>query len=126
MNADSVHGSERLLTSSAKLYGFSSPPPHIACMTETTDNHFLKSGTQLGDRQPVVNHRDITSDSGLKLVAAGTRITSALYNQLVHHKLLPALEQCLSIENGVDHTSLISLIYNITSSLRQILRNPGS
>lgn len=79
-------------------------------MTETTDNHFLKSVTQLGDRQPVVNHRDITTDSGLKLVTAGTRITSALYNKLLNHKLLPSLEQCLSIENAVDHATLLQLI----------------
>jgi putative nucleotidyltransferase with HDIG domain len=84
-------------------------------MTEAKDNHFLKSVTQLGDRQSVTNHRDITSDSGLKLVAAGTRITSKLYNKLVNHKLLPALEECLSIERGVDHTSLISQLDELVS-----------
>jgi HD-GYP domain-containing protein (c-di-GMP phosphodiesterase class II) len=78
-------------------------------MNEDNDNHFLKSVTQLGDRQAVINHRDITADSGLKLVAAGTRITSALYNKLVNHKLLPALEQCLSTENTLDHAALLQL-----------------
>lgn len=78
-------------------------------MIEDSDNHFLKSVTQLGDRQAVINHRDITADSGLKLVAAGTRITSALYNKLVNHKLLPSLEQCLGTENTVDHTELLQL-----------------
>ncbi len=102
--------SGRVLEISAKVYGFFQPPPHIECMTETRDNYFLKSVTQLGDRQPVINHRDITSDLGLKLVASGTRITSGLYNKLVNHKLLPQLEQCLSIENAVDHPFLLQFI----------------
>lgn len=84
-------------------------------MNEDNDNHFLKSVTQLGDRQAVINHRDITSDSGLKLVAAGTRITSALYNKLVNHKLLPSLEQCLSTENTLDHAALLQLTDELLS-----------
>jgi putative nucleotidyltransferase with HDIG domain len=88
-------------------------------MTVAKENHFLKSVTQLGDRQSVTNHRDITSDSGLKLVAAGTHITSRLYDKLVNHKLLPALEECLSVENGVDHASL-------TAQLNTVLTQEGS
>lgn len=84
-------------------------------MSEQNDNHFLKSVTQLGDRQAVVNHRDITSDSGLKLVAAGTRVTSALYHKLVNHKLLPSLGQCLGTENSVDHASLLQLTNELLS-----------
>ncbi len=79
-------------------------------MTKSLDNHFIKSVTRMGDRRAVVNHRDITSDSGLKLVGSGTRITSALYGKLVKHKLLPSLELCLSVDGSVDHPMLHALI----------------
>ena len=84
-------------------------------MTESIDSHFVKSVTHLGDRQKVTNHRDITSDTGLKLVAAGNHITSKLYDKLVKHKLLPPLEQCLSVEDGVDHSSLVTQIDDIVT-----------
>lgn len=79
-------------------------------MSETRENYFLQSVTRMGDRHAVISHREITSDSGLKLLATGSRITSAIYDKLLHHKLLPPLEQCLNVENSVDHNALIALV----------------
>ena len=70
------------------------------------DTHYLKSVTGLGDICPITACRDIYSSTGLKLVKAGMRINSALYEHLILHKLAPPLDQCLSVENAVTEESL--------------------
>jgi hypothetical protein len=70
------------------------------------DAHYLKSVTHLGDERPIVTDHDIHSVSGIKLVHAGMRINSALYERLLQHKLAPPLDQCLSAENTVTGKSL--------------------
>ncbi len=69
-------------------------------------SHYLKSVTELGNEKRMVTTRDIYSSANIKLVAAGTRFDSSLYEKLLNHKLLPALDQCLSIENAVSSSSL--------------------
>jgi len=70
------------------------------------DSHYLKCVTHLGDESPITATCDIHSESGLKLVNAGMRINSSLYERLLQHKLIPALDQCLSAENTVTVESL--------------------
>lgn len=70
------------------------------------DTHYLKSVTQLGDVRPIVANRDIHASSGMKLINAGMRIDSSLYERLLHHKLVPSLDQCLATEDAVTGTSL--------------------
>lgn len=67
----------------------------------TESDHFLRAVTELGDRQPVVASRDICSQTGIKLVAEGTRVNSSFLERLAQHKLMPPIEQCLAVENGV-------------------------
>lgn len=69
-------------------------------------SHYLRSVTALGDRHRVLAHRDIVSHTGLKLVAKGTRVTSAMFDHLVHHKLLPDIDHCLEVENAVTADTL--------------------
>lgn len=59
------------------------------------DQHYLRAVTALGDERNIVSACDIHSQSGIKLVAAGIRITSSLYEKLVRHKLLPSLDKAL-------------------------------
>lgn len=70
------------------------------------DTHYLKSVTDLGDTCSITANRDIHSSTGLKLAMAGMHINSALYERLMHHKLAPPLDQCLSVENAVTGESL--------------------
>lgn len=65
------------------------------------DARYLKRVTQMGDVSPVVANRDIHSATGIKLVKTGMHINSSLYDRLLHHKLAPPLDQCLSTENPV-------------------------
>lgn len=76
-------------------------------MPELKDKHYLRAVTELGDTRKIVADRDIYSAGGMKLVAAGVHITSALYERLVMHKLLPSLDKALSVDNMLNSESII-------------------
>lgn len=69
--------------------------------------HYLKSVTELGDDQPLTTSRDIYSSKGIKLLNAGVRVNSALYERLLHHKLIPNLDECLVTEDTFDNRMLV-------------------
>lgn len=75
-------------------------------MQKTHDEHYLRAVTELGDTRKMVVDRDIYAQSGIKLVAAGVRVTSGLYDRLAQHKLLPQLDMSLSVENMLDVESI--------------------
>lgn len=65
------------------------------------DRHWIAAATALGDHHNVIAHRDILAESGKRLVARGTRIDSGLHETLTGHRLDPALEQCVRVEDAV-------------------------
>ncbi len=75
-------------------------------MTERYDEHYIASVTALGDTHEVVARQAVFTRNGIKLIERGTRINSALRDRLLQHKLLPAIDQCLSVEGGVTQSSL--------------------
>ena len=75
-------------------------------MSETYDEHYLNSITALGDAQEVVASQAVFTRRGIKLIEKGTRITSAFRERLIQHKLLPPIDECLSVANGVTHVGL--------------------
>lgn len=83
---------------------------------ETADSVYIKAVTELGDTQSVVTNREINSRTGIKLVNEGVRIDSTFYERLVQHKLVPALEQCLTVENAVSTRSLIEASEGLLNS----------
>ncbi|BCK86629.1 hypothetical protein MIZ01_0393 [Sideroxyarcus emersonii] len=74
--------------------------------SQLSDPHYLRSVTQMGDARPVVANRDILAASGMKLISAGMRIDSSLYERLLQHKLVPPLDESLSTEDAVTRASL--------------------
>jgi len=85
---------------------------HLA--SDAHNEHFIKAVTELGDTRKIVANCDIHSESGMKLVAAGVRITSSLYDSLVKHKLLPQLEMAVSMEDSLDNNAILSDIHEIS------------
>ena len=75
--------------------------------SQISSSHYLQSVTELGNVKQLATTQDIYSSANIKLVAAGTRFDSSLYEKLLSHKLLPPLDQCLSIENAVTASSLM-------------------
>ena len=73
---------------------------------ERYDEHYLNSVTALGDTHEVVTSQAVFARRGIELVEKGVRINSAFREMLVQHKLLPPIDECLSVANGVTHVSL--------------------
>lgn len=71
-------------------------------MNELTDKHYLQAVTELGDTRNIVANKDIYSERGILLVAAGVTISSSLYERLVKHVLLKPLDLSLSTDDMVD------------------------
>ncbi len=76
--------------------------------SQVSSSHYLQSVTELGNVKQLATTQDIYSSANIKLVAAGTRFDSSIYEKLLSHKLRPPLDQCLSIENAVTASSLMN------------------
>jgi hypothetical protein len=76
-------------------------------MSELSDKHYLRAVTELGDVRKIVANRDIYSQSGMKLVAAGVHITSGMYDRLVKHRLL-SFDNALSIDDMLDSEGILA------------------
>lgn len=70
------------------------------------DPHYLRHIFALDAKHAVRTHRPIMSAHGIKLVDQGVHITDALYEKLVCHKLMPDVDECLSIDHAVSAASL--------------------
>ncbi len=75
-------------------------------MSEGYDEHYVASITAMGDTHAVSTSQAIFTRNGIKLIDAGTRISSAMREKLVKHKLIPDIDKCLVVENGVNNGSL--------------------
>lgn len=81
---------------------------------DTEVDHYLRAVTELGDTREIIASRDIYSENGTKLIAAGIRITSKLYEKLVDHKLQLPLDMSVSTEPPIGLNS-------ITDDLQQLI-----
>jgi HD-GYP domain-containing protein (c-di-GMP phosphodiesterase class II) len=75
-------------------------------MSDRYDEHYIASIAALGDSHVVATSQAIFTRNGIKLIDAGTRINSAMRERLIQHKLIPDIDQCLVVENGVTNASL--------------------
>lgn len=82
-------------------------------MSHDDDSHYLRQVTALGDRCAVVTHQAIFSRNGIKLVESGTRVTGALFDKLMAHKLLPPIDECVTVDNAVDAAKLHSNVRDL-------------
>lgn len=77
-------------------------------MAGENDSHYLKSVTTLGDKRRIVTNQDVYSKTGIKLASRGSKIDSSFYDRLVRHKLMPALDQCMTVEDSVSAAELLA------------------
>jgi len=75
-------------------------------MHDQHDIHYLRHVTAMGQNRAVVITQAIYTQSGIKLLDVGIRISIALYDKLVCHTLLSPIDECLSVENALSGTSL--------------------
>ena len=65
------------------------------------DEHYIRSITQMGDCHNVVTTQAIFTSRKIKLIEKGVKVDSALFDRLVSHKLIPKIDHCLAIEDGI-------------------------
>ena len=75
-------------------------------MEKCYDEHYVRSITEMGDSHEVVTSQAIFTRNKIKLIDKGVRVNSALFERLVSHKLIPQIDQCLSVEGGVSQDTL--------------------
>lgn len=84
------------------------PVARTAEIAEPADQnpHYLRSVTEVGERQEVVAHEDIYAANGMKLLAKGARIDRSKWEHLIEHKLKTPLELLLTAADAVDTAAL--------------------
>lgn len=74
------------------------------------DTHYIRAITDLAKNQRILTHRPIHAENGMKLVDSGVHLTATLRDKLTAHKLLPAIDECLTIEDAVTADSLADMV----------------
>ena len=59
------------------------------------------SVTALGDTHQVVASQAVLARNGMQLIERGGRVDSSLREKLQQHKLVPAIDQCLTVAGSV-------------------------
>lgn len=77
------------------------------------EEHYTRSVTELADLVSVTTSQEVFSSTGIKLVNKGIRLNSSFFERLGRHKILPPLEQCLVVENGVNNKEIVSIAQHL-------------
>jgi len=78
-------------------------------MKNSNEEYYTGSVTELADIVPVITSQEVFSDTGMKLVNKGIRLNSSFFERLGRHNILPPLEQCLIVENGVNNAEIVTI-----------------
>jgi len=76
-------------------------------MKNSNEEYYTRSVTELADIVPITTCQEVYSSTGLKLVNKNVRLNSSFFEKLGRHNILPPLEQCLMVENGVSNEELV-------------------
>ncbi len=71
-------------------------------LSTAVNQHYLNKVMDLTDTMDVQASEDIFDARGNKLLAKGARVSRALQEKLIVHKLTKPLEACIAVEGGVD------------------------
>lgn len=91
-------------------------------MQNNNEEHYTRSVTELADIVPVTTCQDVFSTTGIKLVNKGVRLNSSFFARLGRHNILPPLEQCLIVQNGVNNFEIATLAQRLVESEPPLMR----
>lgn len=75
--------------------------------------YYLRMVTSMGDTKPIFSTRDIYAMSGIKLLGSGAPVNSDVYEKLLHHKLVPQLDECLATGDPVTGKELSEAAFSL-------------
>ncbi len=90
--------------------------------------HYIRRVTEVGDSQEIVANEDIYASNGMKLIAKGALINSAMLARLTSHKLSASLDRLLVARIPVDATCILHDADKLVESdprYRQIMARTG-
>ena len=91
-------------------------------MATLHDQYYKLIITRLAETLPVTTCQDVHSSTGLKLVNKGVRIDSTFAEKLGQHDILPPLEQCLVVENGITMDEIVVMARNLLQTRPPLMR----
>ncbi len=97
-------------------------------MDRLHDEHYVRAVTRMGDERAIVTNQPIFTRNRIKLVNQGVRVDSSLFDRLVAHKLIPKIDECLDVENGVTRQVLrndAQKLLDDDPALAVLRRDPG-
>lgn len=80
------------------------------------NKHYLGKVMDVAETMAVEVIVDILDVRGMKLVAKGARVTRALQEKLIMHKLKRPFESCVRVRDGVDANAIVSIATRIIDS----------
>jgi HD-GYP domain-containing protein (c-di-GMP phosphodiesterase class II) len=95
-------------------------------MKNSNEEHYTRSVTELADIIPVITSQEVFSNTGMKLVNRGIRLDSSFFERLGRHNILPPLEQCLIVENGVNNAAIVALAQQLLEIEPSLARMAGN
>ena len=94
-------------------------------MKLSNEEYYTRSVTELADIVPVTTSQEVFSTTGIKLVNRNVRLDSSFFARLGRHNILPPLEQCLVVENGVNNFEIVSMAQKLLASDAPLARMAG-
>ncbi len=91
-------------------------------MQRSNEEYYTRSVTELADLVPVTTSHEVFSTTGMKLVNKSVRLDSSFFERLGRHNILPPLEQCLVVENGVNNFELVTLAQRLLETDTRLAR----
>lgn len=98
-------------------------------LSTAVNQHYLNKVMDLSDSMDVQAAEDIFDARGNKLLAKGARVSRALQEKLIVHKLTKPLEACITVEGGVDSQRISATaqrLLNLDGPLGHIVKHSGA
>lgn len=81
-----------------------------------SEGHYLQAVAEVGDTQKLVVTQSIYAANGIKLLEAGTALTSRTLERLVGHRLAAPIENCVAAEETVRAADLVARARELTET----------
>ncbi|MET3130091.1 response regulator RpfG family c-di-GMP phosphodiesterase [Oxalobacteraceae bacterium GrIS 1.11] len=76
--------------------------------SNSVNRHYLDKVMDLADERDVAATEDIFDARGMKLISKGARISRAMEQKLIVHKLRKPLESCIGLDGGIDIKAIVA------------------
>ncbi len=100
-----------------------------AQLSTAVNQHYLSKVMELSDSMDVQANEDIFDARGNKLLAKGARVSRALQEKLIVHKLTKPLEACIAVDGGVDDQRIAFLAERLLDGdgpMARVIKRSGS